>query len=334
MNIPSSILTMLVGIVVTLISLWYGQNHGLMPIAASDEASQIDELFNVMMTISTGLFILVQGVLIVAAIKYRRREGDNTDGPPWHDNFPLEILWTAVPAVIILGIGVYSFEIYNSMGGLDPMGAHDHGTMKMQARMRGSAIAATLSDTVQRAPQIGSQKLVALGIGASPENEDKAPDLVVNVMGLQYAWIFTYPESGVSSGELHMPVNRDVQLNITAQDVLHAFWLPEFRLKQDSIPGRPSELRFTAKKVGEYRVVCAELCGPYHGAMKAAAFVQTPEEFDSWLKEQQIASTQNLEQAVAVNPGELSDGDFLAPYTSDLGINSENLEKLHPTHHH
>lgn len=333
MNIPSSILTLLVGIGVTLISLWYGQNHGLMPLAASEEASQVDGLFNTMMTISTGLFILVQGILIVSAIKYRRREGDNTDGPAWHDNLPLEILWTAVPAVIILGIGVYSFEIYNSMGGLDPMGAHDHGTMKAQAKMRGSAIAATLSDMNQNAPQIPSPKLVALGVGASPKNEEKAPDLVVNVTGLQYAWIFNYPESGVNSGELHMPVNRDVQLNISAADVLHAFWLPEFRLKQDAIPGRPSELRFTANKVGQYRIVCAELCGAYHGAMNGLAFVQPQEEFDAWVQSQQVASSQNAEQTVAFNPGQLSDGEFLAPYTSDLEVNSTNLEKLHPNHH-
>ncbi len=332
MNIPTSILTMLVGIGVTVISLWFGKNHGLLPVAASDEASQIDGLFNTMMTISIGLFLIVQGVIVVAAIKFRRRPGDNTDGPPWHDNLPLEILWTALPAVIILGIGVYSFEIYNSMGGLDPMGNHDHGTMQMQAKMRGSAIAATLSDTPQNAPQIPSQKFVALGVGASPKNEAKAADVVVNVMGLQYAWIFSYPESGVTSGELHIPAGRDVQLNISAQDVLHAFWLPEFRLKQDAIPGRPSELRFTANKVGEYRIVCAELCGPYHGAMKGLAVVHTPEDFDSWLQEQQVASSQNLEQAVAVNPNKLSDGEFLAPYTSDLGVNSEILKQLHPTH--
>jgi cytochrome c oxidase subunit II len=333
MNIPSSILTMLAGIVVTLISLWYGQNHGLMPVAASEQASEIDGLFNVMMTLSIGLFIFVQGILIFAAIKYRRRAGDNTDGPAWHDNLPLEILWTALPAVIILGIGVYSFEIYNSMGGLDPMGTHDHSAMKSHTNMKGSAIAATLSDIDQNTPQIPSQKKVALGVGASPENEEKAADLVVNVTGLQYAWIFNYPESGVSSGELHMPANRDVQLNIIATDVIHAFWLPEFRLKQDALPGMPSELRFTPNKVGEYRIVCAELCGAYHGAMKALAVVHTPEEFDTWLQEQQVASSQDVEQTVAFNPDELSDGDFLAPYTSELGVNSENLEKLHPTHH-
>ncbi|WP_293337740.1 cytochrome c oxidase subunit II [Microcoleus sp. CAWBG58] len=333
MNIPSSILTMLVGIGVTLISLWYGQNHGLMPIAASAQASQIDGLFNTMMTLSIGLFILVHGVIVVAVIKYRRREGDNTDGPAWHDNFPLEILWTALPAVIILGIGVYSFEIYNSMGGLDPMGNHDHGTMQSHSKMRGSAIAGTLSDTPQKAPQIQPEKQIALGVGAAPENEEKPADLVVNVMGLQYAWIFSYPESGVSSGELHMPLNGDVQLNLAAQDVLHAFWMPEFRLKQDAIPGRGSELRFIPNKVGEYRIVCAELCGAYHGAMKAVAFVHTPEDFDSWVKEQQVASAQNLEQAVAINPEKMSDGEFLAPYVREIKINPESLEQLHPTHH-
>lgn len=333
MNVPSSILTMLLGIGVTLISLWYGQNHGLLPVAASDEASQIDGLFNTMMTISTGLFIIVQGALIVAAIKYRRRPGDNTDGPPWHDNLPLEILWTALPAVIILGIGVYSFEIYNSMGGLDPMGAHDRGTMQSRVNMKGSAIAGTLSDIPQNNSQKPPETLLALGIGASPENEEKPADLVVNVMGLQYAWIFSYPESGVTSGELHMPVNRDVQLNISAQDVLHSFWLPEFRLKQDAIPGRPSELRFTPNKAGEYRIVCAELCGAYHGAMKGLAIVQTPEVFNSWLQEQQVASSQNLEKTVAINPDKLSNGNFLAARTSELGINSEILKQLHPTHH-
>lgn len=329
---------MLVGIVVTLISLWYGQNHGLLPIAASEEATHIDALFNTMMTLSVGLFLLVHGVLIVAVIKFRRRQGDNTDGPPWHDNIPLEILWTAIPAAIIMGIGVYSFEIYNEMGGLDPMGTHDHGTMQAHAKMPGAAIAATLSAAPQigdfssepgkmPAPQAEPQK-IALGVGASPHNEGKVPDLVVNVTGLQYAWIFNYPESGVGSGELHIPVGRDVQLNISATDVLHAFWMPEFRLKQDAIPGRPSELRFTASKTGEYRVVCAELCGAYHGAMKAQAIVQTPEEFDSWLQSQQVAQSQNLEQTVALNPANLSEGEFLAPYASEMGINADTLKQL------
>ncbi|NEP63323.1 MAG: cytochrome C oxidase subunit II, partial [Symploca sp. SIO2G7] len=92
---------MLIGIAVTLISLWYGQNHGLMPVAASTEAREIDQLFNVMMTIGTGLFLLVEGTLVVALIRFRRRKGDKTDGPHIEGNIPLEILWTAIPTVIV-----------------------------------------------------------------------------------------------------------------------------------------------------------------------------------------------------------------------------------------
>lgn len=341
MNIPSPILTMLIGIGVTLISLWYGQNHGLLPVAASEEASQIDGLFNTMMTIATGLFLIVQGSLLVAGIKFRRRAGDNTDGPPWHDNLPLEVLWTAVPAIIIFGIGIYSFEIYNAMGGLDPMGAHDHGTMQAHAKMPGAAIAATLTETEEKAltsetgtklPPQNSKNLIALGVGASPQNEGKPADVVVNVTGLQYAWIFNYPQSGVSSGELHLPVNQEAQLVISANDVLHAFWLPEFRLKQDAIPGRPSELRFTPNKTGEYRIVCAELCGAYHGAMKSLIIVQTPEEFDSWIQSQQVASNQTLQQAIAIQPTNLSEGEFLTPYVAEMGINADTLKQLRASH--
>ncbi|HEY9835204.1 MAG TPA: cytochrome c oxidase subunit II [Stenomitos sp.] len=282
MNIPSQIATLLAGIVLTLISLWYGQNHGLMPVAASDEAAQVDALFNMMMTIATGLFLLVEGTLIIAAIRYRRRPGDNGDGPPIHGNIPLEIVWTAIPAVTVLIIAVYSFEIYNAMGGLDPMVSHDH----YQAPVAQTAGMSTSSanagkNLIALDPSRGS---IALGLGASPEHRGEIVPMTVNVMGLQYAWLFTYPESGVTTGELHIPVGQEVQLNISAQDVLHAFWLPEFRLKQDAIPGRNTQLRFTPNKVGQYPIVCAELCGAYHGAMGAQLFVQTPEEFQTWLQ--------------------------------------------------
>jgi len=73
-----------------------------------------------------------------------------------------------------------------------------------------------------------------------------------------------YPDNGVVSSEMHVPVGREVLVNISANDVIHAFWVPEFRLKQDAIPGRQSEVRFTPKIAGEYPLICAELCGPYH----------------------------------------------------------------------
>jgi len=360
-NIPSSIWTLIVGIVVTIVSLWYGQNHGLLPTPASDEAELVDGLFNAMLTISTGLFLIVEGALIYSAVRFRRRPGDDSDGPPIFGNIPLEILWTAVPAILVIGIAIYSFDVYNSIGGFNPHGAHEAPIGEQAVRMPGAAIAATLSDTppntdsnlnqqksdaamqdpataeVRNADQIPQRQnapgvgVVSPSIGASPDQEGTSPALTVNVTGLQYAWIFTYPDTGITSGELHVPVGREVQISMTANDVIHAFWVPELRLKQDAIPGRQSEIRFTPRTVGEYKLICAELCGPYHGAMNTQFVIETPEAFEQWQQEQ-IANT-NSQQLVAVNSADLSPAEFLAPYISNLEIQPEMLHQIHHTHH-
>jgi len=343
-KIPSSIWTLLIGILLTLVSLWYGQNHGLLPIAATDEAELVDGLFNTMMVVSTGIFFLVEGILIYSAFKYRRRPGDNEDGPPVEGNVPLEILWTAIPAIIVLGISVYSFDVYNEMGGFDPHAAHEAPIMQQSMKMPGAAMpmagyayAATLNDTPPSTePNLNQEKsdasglsIVAPTIGQVPEKQGKPPAMVVNVVGMQYAFIFTYPETEVTSGELHVPVGREVELNMSANDVIHAFWVPEFRIKQDIIPGRQTEVRFTPKKEGDYDLICAELCGPYHGAMRTQVIVEKQEAFDNWIQEQLVASTQTLNQAVAVNPTDISLDKFLAPYTKDMGIEPEILHQIH-----
>jgi cytochrome c oxidase subunit 2 len=334
-KIPSSIWTLLIGIVLTLASLWYGQNHGLLPTAATDEAVLVDGLFNTMMIVSTGIFLLVEGILIYAAFRYRRRAGDHEDGPPVEGNVPLEILWTAIPAIIVLGISVYSFDVYNEMGGFDPHSIHEAPmTMDMSSmHMSGSAIAATLSDAP---PTLASdndhaqmQPEHTTTIAQNVEESGKPADLVVNVAGLQYAWIFTYPDSGITTGELHLPIGRQVQISMTANDVIHAFWVPEFRLKQDAIPGRTSEFRFTPRKAGDYVLICAELCGPYHGAMRTQVVVESEEAYNNWVQEQLVASRENLNQAVALNPVDLSPHEFLAPYTKDMGIQPEMLHQMH-----
>jgi cytochrome c oxidase subunit II len=334
-NIPSNILTMLAGIALTLISLWYGQNHGLLPIAASQEAEMVDGLFNTMMTISIGLFLLVQGILVICLIKFRRRPGDETDGPPIHGNIPLEIVWTAIPAVIVLIIGVYSFDVYKELGGFDPNAASDPGVAQI-AMLPGEG-ATSLIDAPKSKPAHYHNHM-ALGIGAFPEDEGRPADLAVNVMGLQYAWIFTYPEQGITSGELHIPVGKEVQLTIKAQDVLHAFWLPEFRLKQDAIPGRDAEMRFKPTRVGEYPVICAELCGSYHGSMVTKLYVHPPEEYEQWVQTQVAMkddAKDDAPQAIALHSQpstHFSETEFLAPFASDLGITAEALQPLqnHP----
>ena len=300
----------------TLISLWYGQNHGLLPAAASNDAGDVDELFNFMMTIATGLFLLVEGVLVYSLIKFRRKKGDTTDGPPIEGNVPLEIVWTAIPTVIVFILSIYSFEIYNRMGGLDPMTAGDPGPQMAHAH-HGSALVA-----------LDPERDLALGLGASPDTDPNARPLEIKVNGIQYAWIFTYPE-GVVSGEIHVPVNRPVALNMTAGDVIHAFWLPEFRIKQDVIPGRETNLVFTPNKIGQYPVVCAELCGAYHGGMKTQIYVQSEEDYQQWIQENTFAMTEDSE-VVAIAPEFKSDTEFLAPYANDLGVDSDILSQLKP----
>ena len=144
---------------------------------------------------------------------------------------------------------------------------------------------------------------------------------------MQFAWIFQYPEENITSGELHVPVGADVQLNIAATDVIHSFWVPQFRLKQDAIPGMDTELRFVATKPGAYPVVCTELCGGYHGSMRTRVIVHTPEEYESWLQENRIAQKDSLE-TVAVNPAELTPSQYLAAYDADMNINSATLAQI------
>ncbi|MEH2410826.1 cytochrome c oxidase subunit II [Nostoc sp.] len=323
-QVPVSLWTLVAGIVVTAISIWIGQNHTLMPVQASLQAPLVDGFFNVMFTIAIALFLVVEGTIVVFLIQFRRRPGDDTDGVRVEGNVPLEVFWTAIPTVIVLLLGIYSVDVFNRMGGFDPTG-HPHSAAHV-AHMPGSALAGTLSDTSQAttAPSIAP----TIGIGASPETLDKPADLIVDVKGIQYAWIFNYPDSGITSGELHIPVGADVQLNLSAQDVIHSFWVPNFRLKQDALPGIPTELRFVATKPGTYPVVCAELCGGYHGSMRTQVIVHTPEEYKSWRTENQIAQQQNQNQVVAINPADLSTSEFLAPHTHDMGISAATLESL------
>jgi cytochrome c oxidase subunit 2 len=319
-KIPNAIWTLLIGIVLTLASLWYGQNHGLLPVAASDEAPLVDGLFNTMMTVSTGIFLIVECVLIYAVIRYRRRAGDNEDGPAIEGNVPLEILWTAIPAIIVIGISLYSFDVYNNMGGFDPHSAHAAPMMENAMNMPGTAMAATLIST-EASGQVSQ-------LDTDSDAVKKPAELTINVSGMQYAWLFTYPDTDVTTGELHLPIGKTVEINMTASDVIHAFWIPEFRVKQDAIPGRQTNLRFTPRKAGDYQLICAELCGPYHGVMKSQVVVETQAAFDSWMQEQLLAGKDIPNQAVAMNSMAMTADEFLSPYTQDMGIHSEILHQI------
>jgi cytochrome c oxidase subunit 2 len=121
--------------------------------------------------------------------------------------------------------------------------------------------------------------------------EAKQPnELVVNVTGQQFTWTFEYPSEEVNSTELVLPEDRPVDFRIRTRDVIHSFWVPEFRLKSDAVPGLTTKIRLTPNRIGRYQVVCAELCGIGHATMRQNVRVIPEGEFDSWLGEQREAS--------------------------------------------
>lgn len=105
--------------------------------------------------------------------------------------------------------------------------------------------------------------------------------LVVKVTAQQFAWQFTYPD-GNTYGVLRLPVDRSTELQITAKDVIHSFWVPELAQKQDAVPGQVNKLVLTPNRTGTFDVVCTELCGLGHAVMRSSAIVMPQAEFAAW----------------------------------------------------
>ena len=122
MQIPSAIVTLILGMILVLGGLWIGQTINLLPVSASENAPIYDELFQVLCTIGAILFIGIFGLLVFSLIRFRRRDDQLGDGIAIEGNLPLEIFWTAVPAIVVLFVGLYSYDIYDRMGGMVPLG--------------------------------------------------------------------------------------------------------------------------------------------------------------------------------------------------------------------
>ncbi|WP_019499492.1 cytochrome c oxidase subunit II [Pseudanabaena sp. PCC 6802] len=341
MNARKTISVVTVLCLIVISGIWYGNNHGLLPLAASDEASLYDGLFNTLTALATALFLLVEGTLLFCIFRFRRRPDDNTDGPPIRDNFTLELIWTAVPTVIVMFVGIYSFDVYSAMRGNSPAlmmaMSHDLSGHHQPAHHQPAAIAPDklanklgidklgiepvqasilTSNTDRQSTHVNSEisnLAEAMPSTKPPDSSNlpgagnvEQPDLSttnINVTAMQFAWIFSYPDyNNIETAELHVPVGSKVNLNLKATDVIHAFWVPQIRLKQDVIPGLPTQLQFTANKIGDYPVVCAELCGAYHGGMRAQLFVDTPDGFQAWVKttQEELASNPS-KRVIAAN---------------------------------
>jgi cytochrome c oxidase subunit II len=205
-----------------------------LPTSASEEFDRIQAIFWFVTIVSIIIFSLVAAVVIFSVWKWRVPLDDDADGPPIHGHTGLEILWTAVPALLVTAIGIVS-----------------------------AVVLARNADAGDR-------------------------PLEIEAIGQQFAWKFVYSDyDDLTSGELVLPIDRAAHFTMTAVDVIHSFWVPNFGQKMDAVPGTETEIVVTPNRIGEYRVVCAELCGLGHATMRAPARVVSEEEFEAWIEENQ-----------------------------------------------
>src|SRR4051794_25856155 len=214
------------GVALALLINWF-------PVAASEEAHQIDTLWDVLLIVSVPIFVLVVTIVLYSAIRFRMRPGEeHADGPPIHGNTRLEVIWTAIPAIILVALCSYAYIVLTNI------------------------------------------------------EEAKADTMNVRVVGEQFTWTFYYKDSSgkeVASNQLYVPKDRPVLFAVQSKDVLHDFWVPAFRMKIDAVRGITTHIRVTPNRLGTYPVVCAELCGLGHAAMRQNAHVVTRDQFAQWL---------------------------------------------------
>jgi cytochrome c oxidase subunit 2 len=236
-----------IGVVASLIGIAITLNIDWFPKSADGASHQIDTLYDVLLICSVPVFVLVMTVAIYSVIKFRARPGDMRDGAPIHGNTRLEVIWVTIPFLMVTGLAIYGWVVLND-------------------------------------------------VEAKKPNEQ-----IINVVGQQFTWHFQYAKSGngspgpcgrdnnpgaVSSNTLVLQKDRPVYFRICTKDVIHSFWVPEFRLKSDAVPGIDTHIRLTPNRLGNYTVVCAELCGLGHSTMRTPVRVVNQPQFAAWLRQQ------------------------------------------------
>ena len=229
-----------VGVIASILGIIAGLLIDWFPPAASTQADKIDTLWDVLIIASVPVFVLVVTVIGFSILNFRMRPGEeHLDGPPIHGNTRLEVIWTAVPATLIVGLVVYAYVVLRD---------------------------------VEKAP--------ALAAGQK--------ERVVQVFGEQFAWTFEYNEGGrrFRTAQLYLPANESVKFQVHSKDVIHDFWVPDFRMKIDAVPGITTSYRVTPKNsaIGNHQIVCAELCGLGHAFMRQTAHVMTKPQFAAWVR--------------------------------------------------
>jgi cytochrome c oxidase subunit 2 len=222
-----------IGAVASIVGVAFALWIDWFPTAAGEEAHRIDTLWDVLLIASVPVFVLVEVVVLYCVVRFRMKPGEELkDGPPIHGNTTLEIVWTAIPAILLVALCTYAYVV--------------------------------LTD-VEKA---------------------QANTMNIRVMGQQFTWTFFYNRDGkeVASPQLYVPEGQPIKFTVQSRDVLHDFWVPAFRMKIDAVPGIDTSIRVTPNRRGTYPVVCAELCGLGHSAMRQTAHVVSRQDFDAWLQ--------------------------------------------------
>ena len=242
----------------TLISLLMGYlSYSWLPIQASEAAHYVDNLFAFETTIGTFIFLGCTGTMGWILIFNRAPKYDESNGQPLEGNVKLEIIWTIIPLILVLAISTYSTKINYKLKNLGSKIKYDVGQV--------------------------------VPFSKEKETFDYGP---IDVISRQWNWEFIYP-NGIHSSELHLPLNKRANFRLITKDVIHSFYVPAFRLKQDIIPGSVITYSLTPTKEGVFRLRDAMFSGAYFSQNQTNVIVESPEIFKKWIEETVKKEPQN-----------------------------------------
>ena len=257
------IITIAVGLNLVIAKMMANWSYSWFPPQASSAAPYVDDLFALETGIGSFIFFGCTGFMGWVLLFNRAGKYDESDGAPIEGNTKLEITWTIIPLVTVFLIATYSMNV----------------NMKLQ----------TLGPKHKYA--IGTDPTVLI---AKDPKADIGP---IDVIARQWSWEFIYP-NGVRSSELHLPVDQRVNFRLISEDVLHSFFVPAFRLKQDIIPGSIISYSLTPTKEGRFRLRDAMFSGAYFSQNQTNVVVESEATYTNWLK---ITASQPLQPGL--DPG-------------------------------
>lgn len=256
--VPSLVLVA-VGLGLDALASWTmaQQSYRWLPVQASTAAPYVDNLF----ALETGIgsFILVGCTAVIAwtLLFNRAPKYDLDDGDPIEGNIRLEIIWTLIPLVVVLAIAWHTIGVNHTL-----------------ATLGGKQRLATAAPLESASLPVATDSL--------PSATDSTEIGPIQVIGRQWSWEFIYP-NGVRSSELHLPVDRQIYFRLISMDVLHGFYIPAFRLKQDLIPGSVIDYRLTPSRQGRYRLRDSMFSGGYFATNQTDVVVESGADFAAWL---------------------------------------------------